>query len=147
MWLCCIEKGTKAPCVFTRFSRGWGRNSTLGLQLLLLPSPTQARKKAVGWAGGSQEVLTPRAKVSGYDRSSHAWVVLASGTYLRHNTLPRECSTVNGHDLAQGLWGVLKSTCRDCQGDSPDPTFYSCMTLGRLCKLSEPPFPHQKQEQ
>lgn len=37
----------------------------------------------MGWARGSQEVLTSLAKVSGHDRSSLAYPVLGSGTYLR----------------------------------------------------------------
>lgn len=70
--------------MLTQFGSVWGRNSSPSLRLLLLPSPTLARKKAVGRARGSQEVLSPRTKVSGHSCSSHACL----GTCMRYMLCP-----------------------------------------------------------
>lgn len=128
--------------MLTQFVSVWGRNSS--------PQPP-ATSPALSYPGqkescgsGQRESRSALPQDEGL-RPQLLKPCLPRDMYEIH-AVPRQCSTVNGHDLVRGLQGVLKSTFRDCQGDSPDPTLYGCMTSGRLCKLREPQFLHQKQQ-
>ena len=117
------------------------------LQPFLLSSSTQARKNAVGlgarpWGEGPQ----------GRDCSSHANLRDVPETCAP----PRPRSTTNRcwfshlsafpsvpvhtplRDLTRGLQGILQSTCRDSQGDSPGPALYGYLASGD--SLSSPSF-------